>query len=322
MTAAALVRRMTKKITLLALASLAAALLAIPATADAKINVRVGLGDQQTAMFGDRPFKKLKIKRVRYFIAWNAMGDPPRRIAAENYVRAARASGASVLLHISTEDLRVKKGKLPTPKAYKRHVGRLVRHFRSLGVREFGVWNEANHKTQPTWRSPKRAAQYFKVMRKLCKKCTIVALDVLDQRGVERYMKRYYRALGRYRRHAKIVGIHNYSDVNRRRSSGTKSIMRTARRYKRNSTFWLTETGGVVKFGKSFPYNPKRAAKRLGYLFRIVRQQRRAIKRVYVYNWTGARRGAVRFDAGLTNASGKPRKGYRVLRKNLRRFKR
>ena len=314
---------MTKKLTLLAAACLAAVLLAVPASANAKYNVRIGLGDQQPAMFADRDFKKLKIKRVRYFIPWNVMKDPPRRIAAEDFVRNANAAGAKVFLHVSTEDLRIKKGRLPTPRQYKRHVGRLVRHFRRQGVREFGVWNEANHKSQPTWRSPKRAAQYFKVMRRLCRKCRIVALDVLDQPGVQRYMRRWYRAVGRkHRRHAKYVGIHNYSDVNRRRTRGTRAIMRTARRYKRNSKFWLTETGGVVKFGRSWPYSTKRAAKRLGYLFRVVKRHRRSIKRVYVYGWTGARKGQARFDAGLTNHRGKPRPGYRVVRRNLRRFKR
>ena len=36
----------------------------------------------------------------------------------------------------------------------------LVRRYRPLGVREWGAWNEVNHKTQPTWKSPKRAAQF------------------------------------------------------------------------------------------------------------------------------------------------------------------
>ena len=311
---------MTKKISLLAAACLVAALLVVPATASAKIGVRIGLGDQQTTMFADSDFKKLKVKRVRYFIAWNAMSDAPRRIAAEDYVRRAAEDGASVFLHISSDDLRIKRAKLPSTKAYKRQVGRLVRHFRTLGVREFGVWNEANHASQPTYKNPRRAAQYFKIMRGLCKSCTIVGLDVLDQRGVERYIQRFYRALGKSRSKATLVGIHNYSDVNRRRISGTKSIMRTVRRYNRRANFWLTETGGVVKFGRSFPFNPKRAAARLGYLFKIVKQQRRAIKRVYVYNWTGGRKGKLRFDAGLVDHRGKPRPAYRVLRKNLGRF--
>jgi hypothetical protein len=313
---------MTKKLSTLAVASLAAALLAIPASADAaRYNVRVGIGDQQPTMFGSKNFKALQIKRVRYFIPWNVMDDPPRRLAAEAYVNNARAHGASVLLHISSHDLGIKRAKLPSTASYRSKVGRLVRHFRTLGVREYGTWNEANHKSQPTWRSPKRAAQYYKILRRECRGCTIVALDVLDQSGVERYMRRFYRALGKSRRYAKIVGIHNYSDVNRRRTRGTRSIMRTAKRHNRRSTFWLTETGGIVKFGRSFPYSPKRAAKRLGYLFNVTKRYRRQIKRVYVYGWTGASR-RVRFDAGITTPGGKPRPAYKVLRKNLKRFKR
>ena len=48
---------------------------------------------------------------------------------------------------------------------------------------EWGSWNEANHKTQPTSKSPRSAAQFYGQMRKLCTGCTIVALDVLDQQG-------------------------------------------------------------------------------------------------------------------------------------------
>ena len=69
---------------------------------------------------------------------------------------------------------------LPSAATYRREVGRLVRTLRPLGVREWGVWNEANHPSQPTWRHPERAAAYFTAMRSICRGCTIVALDVLD----------------------------------------------------------------------------------------------------------------------------------------------
>ncbi len=56
---------------------------------------------------------------------------------------------------------------------------------------------------------------------------------------------------------------------------------------------------------------------------RRVAQNRRYIKRVYVYNWTGLRKSRrVRFDAGLTNPNGSTRPAYRVLRSQLTRFKR
>jgi hypothetical protein len=310
--------KMMKKITFPLLVLVA--MLAFAGVAEARTNVRVGIGDQQAGMFAQPAFQALKIKRVRYFVRWDAMRRSGDRLAARTYVQTARRNGASVLLHISSDNLTRKKARLPSKSRYRRDVTRLVKYFKRLGVREFGARNEANHDSQATWKSPSRAAYEFRTVRRACgSKCTIVALDVLDQRGVERYIRRFYSALGSYRRFARIVGIHNYSDINRKRTRGTRSIIRTVERYNRRTQFWLTETGGVVNFGSSFPYNESRAANRLSYLFTVAKRYRRDIKRLYVYNWTGAPRGA-RFDAGVTNADGSPRPGYNTLRSRLRDF--
>ena len=37
-------------------------------------------------------------------------------------------------------------------------------YFRKLGVRDFGAWNEVNHKTQETWNRVGNAVSYFKSM--------------------------------------------------------------------------------------------------------------------------------------------------------------
>jgi hypothetical protein len=308
----------TKKITttLLALVAMSAA---VPAAADARTNVRVGIGDQNIAMFDHADFKALKIKRVRYFIRWDAIRRPSDLAAADAYVAAARRDKVSVLMHISSDNLNRKKAKLPKLSRYRSDVTKLIKRYRKKGVKEWGSRNEANHDSQATWKSPKRAADEFKIVRSACKGCTIVALDVLDQKGVEKYMRRFYAALGSSRRYAKIVGIHNYSDINRKRTRGTKSIIKTAKRYNRRSQFWLTETGGVVNFGSNFPYNEKRAANRLQYLFTTTKRMRRDIKRVYVYNWTGAPQGA-RFDAGVTGPNGEARPALDVLKKNIKNF--
>jgi hypothetical protein len=81
-------------------------------------------------------------------------------------------------------------------------------------VRDFGSWDEANHASQPTWDSPSSAALFFREMYRTvrwhCRTCGVVALDVLDQVWVERYMASFYRRLSStYRRRATIVGIHN-----------------------------------------------------------------------------------------------------------------
>jgi hypothetical protein len=296
--------------------------LLVAAPAHSAFNVRVGVGDQNASMFSHPDFKKLKIKRVRYFIPWHALSQPHEMQRATEYVAAAKAARASVFMHISSDNLVRKKAKLPSKRRYRRAVVPLIKHFRKMGVREWGSRNEANHDSQATWKSAKRAAWEFRVVKGACKRCVVVGLDVLDQRGVAGYIKRFYRALSRkWRRRASIVGIHNYSDINRKRTRGTRAIMRTARRYNRRAVFWLTETGGVVALGSNWRYSTRRAANRLGYLFKVTKRYRRSIKRLYIYNWTGAPRG-FRFDAGLVNPDGSRRPGYRVVARNIKRFRR
>jgi hypothetical protein len=315
---------MTKRTTPVVGALMAALVLLLPAGADAKkLNVRVGIGDQSPAIFSHPEFQKAKIKRVRYFIRWNAVHLDYEMQRAHAYLAAAKAAGASVLFHISSDNLTRRAAKLPSKKVYRRDVTALVKHFRALGVREWGSRNEANHDSQATWRSPARAAWEFKVVKKACKRCTVIGLDLLDQRGTARYIKRYFRALGSrtWRRRVSIVGIHNYADVNRKRMTGTREIIRTVRRYNRRAKFWFTETGGLVRLSTSWPHSPSRAAKRLGYLFKIMKRYRRDVTRVYIFCWTGSPRDA-RFDAGLTNPDGSARPALRVFKKNIRKFRR
>jgi hypothetical protein len=307
---------------LAALVAVLLTVLVLPSVASAKYDVRVGIGDQNIELFDQPLFQDAKIERVRYFVPWDAVRHRSQLRAAEAYVRRARQDGIDVTVHISTNDLRNRRGHLPSKRGYKRLVGRLVRDLRPLGVREWGVWNEANHPSQPTWNHPRRAAQYYKVMRQICRGCRIVALDVLDQRNVEAYISAFYRALPkRLRRKARIVGIHNYGDVNRHRSTGTRKIMRRVRKYVRSPRFWLTETGGIVELGRSFRCNQRRAAHRINYLFALLKKYHRQIDRAYVYNWFGV--GCrTRMDTGLVNADGSARPGYDALRRGLRRFKR
>jgi hypothetical protein len=303
----------------LALIALAAA---FAASAAARTPIRVGIGDQNVAMFDQSAFRRAQFEHVRFLIAWNVMDDAPQRLAARAYVQRARADHMRVLLHVSTDDYRIKKARLPSVATYRRQVGRIVRYFRALGVREFGSWNEANHASQPTYNSPSRAALFFREMYRAvkghCRTCAVVGLDVLDQVGVESYMRSFYRRLSAtYRRRATVVGIHNYGDVNRKRASFTRAIISQARRYNRHTRFWLTETGGIVKLGRSFACSTTRAAARLSWMFHLARVYRTSgIDRLYIYNWTGAGCDA-RFDAGLTAPDGAPRAGYRYLRKVL-----
>ncbi len=313
-------------------AAVALALLA-PAVAPARSSIKVGIADQSPAMFDSPSFQALKIKRTRYFVPADVMQDSAERERARAFVEAARAAGVSTFLHISTADLRDKRGKVVSTSAYRRNVSRFVVYFRKLGVKEFGAWNEVNHKTQETWNRVGNAVSYYKSMyravRQRCSTCTVVGLDVLDQVGVERYIASFYGRLdSTWRKRLKVVGIHNYSDVNRNRSRGTSKIIRTVRRYNKRTKFWFTETGALASFGAAFPYSESRQASRIRNMFTYASRYRtQGVQRVYSYNWFGIENGTscgkrCRFDAGLVDPDGSVRPVYSVFKSKLAGFSR
>jgi hypothetical protein len=317
--------------TLLALLAVATVVtpLALPAASSARTtSVAVGIGDQRAEIFDNQYFKALRVRKARYFIRWDAIRSPTTLAQADAYVAAARRNRVSVFMHISTNSFVRGRARLPTVAQYRRDVGRLVRRYRRQGVREWGTWNEANHDTQPTFRSARRAAQFYLAMRRFCRGCTIVGLDVLDQRSTRnprvdfrRYTRDWFRAAGSAGRTMRAVGFHNYSEVNRRYTRNTRDLLRVVRRYNRRAQIWYTETGGLAEFGRSFPCNLRRQADRTRYMFTMARRFRRDVKRLYPYNVTGTD-CSTRFDAGLLNADGSPRPAYTVFAREARSFRR
>jgi hypothetical protein len=316
---------MISKTVLRCLVLAAALMLLAPGLAAAKSSIRVGLADQSPAMFDQPSFKALKIKRTRYFLPADVMQDSKERAKAKAFVEAARAAGVSTLLHISTSDLRSKRGPVVSTTAYASNVNRIVVYFRKLGVKDFGAWNEVNHKTQETWNRVGNAVSYFKSMyqavRQRCLTCAVVGLDLLDQVGVENYIKSFYKRLdARWRGRLKVVGIHNYSDVNRSRTTGTAKIIKNVRTYNKRTKFWFTETGALASFGASFRYSESRQALRIRNMFTYAsRYKAQGVERVYSYNFFGIENGTscgsrCRFDAGLVDPDGSLRPVYAVFK--------
>ncbi len=303
---------------------MAVCLMAVPATAAAKINVAVGIGDQSPRMFADPLYKALHLKKTRYFIPWDAATDPGELAKADAFVATARANHVKVLMHLYTNNLTPGQGTLPSVAQYKKAAKALITRYKPFGVTEWGVWNEANHKSEPTSKSPKRAAQYYRAFKTICGRCKIVALDVLDQAGVETYIKKWLAAAGPSGKTARIIGIHNYSQVNRRISArkasnrypGTARIIRAVRKSNRVAKFWYTETGGAVNFGRAFPCSPSRAASRTKFMFDLLKTYDKDIERLYSYNWFGA--NCMGFDAGLVDADGSARPAYAVFKSRLK----
>jgi hypothetical protein len=295
---------------ILPIVALMAALVAVPA---AQAKVRVGLSEQSPAMFAQKNWSQLKLKRVRYILPWDYFKSAGQHAEVTAFMDAARAKKQDVLVTFSarrgcfvTKYSKKKACKAPSKAAYKGAVKRFRKEFPY--AKTFSPWNEVNHVSQPTYRKPKLAARYYLALKSICKKCTIEAADVLDSSDVKTYLRGFLRAT-----HGKgrIWGLHNYKDVNRRQSKGVRNVLSVVK-----GQVWLTETGGIVKFGKDFPFSLKRAAARTKYMFTLARKYPR-VKRIYVYRWFGEPRSS-RFDAGLVNPNGSARPAFAVFKKSIK----
>jgi len=294
--------------------------------APAQANFRVGIADQDVAMFDNPNYRSLDIERIRYILPFDWYKRGYQVAEATSFMNRANAGGAEVLVHFTARRGCYKNGRYltktvcraPSVSTYKKSFKKFRARFPYADT--FGVWNEANHVSQPTARKPGKAAKYFLAARKQCRSCTFVAADVLDSKNMESWLGKFRRTAGGK---ATIYGLHNYGDVNRRRSAGTRRLLRTV-----PGQVWLTETGGILKFLPSFKRNQKRQANRTEYMFHLADKydrrrsgMRSRITRLYNYQWTGVARGA-RFDAGLVNPNGSARKAYRTFKKYAARYDR
>jgi hypothetical protein len=302
----------------LPIAVLAALVLAAPASA----NFRVGLSEQNPAVFASPLWKPLKLKRVRYIVPWDWYKNAGQNAQVVSFMRTARAAKQDVLLsfnadrscYVNGRYRHVKKCRAPSQKVYGAAVKRFIKAY--PWVKTYAPWNEENHVSQPTHGNPRLAAAYYATMRKVAKHKTVMAADLLDQSDVGSYIVRFLRySHGKGR----IWGLHNYEDVNRHRATGLKTVLRLA-----PGQVWLTETGGIVTFKPHFPTSSSRAAKATKYMFSQAktyskrrRGNRSKVTRLYVYRWFGEKKGA-RFDAGLVNPNGSPRKAFAVFKQGIK----
>jgi hypothetical protein len=320
-----------------------AALVALP-TAGAHAAAEVGISENNQQMFSDPNFLALGVDDTRLVVAYDVMeaaanGDDELTSRVRPYLAAAKAAGVTPL--ISFEHSRgagelcktrrsLPQCHLPSPSEYESAIRAFLAAFPD--VRVISPFNEANHFTQPTSRNPRAAARFTDIATKVCRelgrKCTIVAVDVLDQADNVRAKRPTYKSTTRwiktFRKYLKskrtICGMHNYSDVNRFRSAGTKALMKALK----CKSYWLTEAGGLYDFGSFWSkkyrrqYKCKSASacqlKATKYMFSQAKANKK-IKRLYVYTWFGA--VTPRFDAGLV-AGGAARPALAEIQKYVK----
>jgi hypothetical protein len=302
---------------------LLAALFVAP-TAEAKY--KVGIGDQSASMYDSARWQSLKLKRTRYIVPWNWNKSAATRAAVTAYMNRAHTARQQVLVAFTARagcynGRRYSKRKAcraPSAKKYRSSFRAFDKAF--PWVKTYSAWNEVNHVSQPTYRKPKLAVRYYQVLRKDARKrkFKVMAADLLDTSNLGSYLRGFLR---RAKGSPRLWGLHNYQDVNYKTAKDTRRMLATVR-----GEVWLTETGGIVRFAGSRlrKYSPKRAANRTKYMFKLARKYskrrpglRSKVTQLYVYRWWGVARGE-RFDAGLVNPDGTPRKAFAIVRKGVK----
>ena len=332
---------MRLKLLVLALLALAVA----PASASAA--VKVGLSENNPQVFADPNYQALGAKITRIVVAYDAMsaaarGDNEISSRVKPYIEAAVASGIDPFVtfehargnaEVCKSQKSLPQCKRPSTAEYEANIKAFLLTFPQ--VKTFAAWNEANHNTQPTYKSGKYAAQFARSAEKVCqeiaRKCKIVVLDLLDQadnvkaskptfRGVAKYVKAFKKT---YKKKPKLCGLHTYGDANRFRDAGTKAMIKATG----CSEYWVTESGGLYDFASFWSsklrkqYKCKNAdacqLKAMKYLFKLVKKNKK-IKRLYVHSFYGSH--SPRFDAGIVlggpGQTTTPRPAYKELKKH------
>jgi hypothetical protein len=287
--------------------------LAAPAGAATPKPPVIGISDQTVSTFADPLFQQLGVRQVRLITPWNSIFTAPGRLDA--WIQAARSAGATPLVsfeHSAQDNCPDSPCRLPSLIAY----GEAFKAFRAKypGITQISPWNEANGKTQPTWKHPDNAAYYFNLVKLQCPQCTIIAADVLDARNMVPWLTKFQLFANK----PSLWGLHNYTDTNRFRLSGTRDLLKAV-----PGKIWLTETGAVTRFIttkgiNALPPDPARALKSMHFLFqKLIRLDTKRISRLYIYNWKAD--NGNRFDAGLVDADGTARPIYYVVRNEIQR---
>jgi len=277
----------------------------------------IGIGEQKVGMFSSPHWKRLGLRDVRYVAPWDALRDPHQRALLDAWMAAARAADTRVMLGFA-HSLRSRRLAriLPTARRFEREFIRFRKRYPD--VRDWLVWNEANHPSSLTANHPSRAAKYFDAVARNCRRCRVVAADVLDVPGMSGWVHRFKRHA---RSRVRIWGLHNYSDANSFRSRSTRELLAVTG----SGQVWFTETGGLVlrreyngvRVTRQWGYSLRHAARATIHAIRLARLSRR-IKRVYLYHWQ-APLPVTNWDSAFLDARGEPRRAYHALKREIKR---
>jgi hypothetical protein len=279
----------------------------VPATA-AQAKVAVGIADNKSDMFTDPRFTALKVRYVRVMVPYDAMHDFALRTWLDGWMAGAKANGQTPLVTFD----RSRKRTSHNPSAAQMATSLKDVRKRYPFVKEFATWNEANIN-----KKPETVARWWLAMRKACPTCTVLGADLLDRNNVGTWAQRFVKAA---KRTPKVWGLHNYTDANTLKTTGTRKLLGAVK-----GDVWFTETGGVVSrnngSGVKFPTGPAHAAKATKFVFSTLAKLSPRVKRAYIYHWntgvgattTSKSDHARTWDSGLIGPDDRPRPSLAVL---------
>jgi len=312
-----------------------AAVLTAGAVSTANAALIAGIGDQNASTFTDANYKKLKVKRTRLIVAWDAVNKTDGRGFLDNYLAAAKKAKLKVLVAFNPSNgshCPAKPCSIPSKSAYTKAFKAFRKRYSF--VKEFNFWNETNSATQPTGPTKasvlKKTAALYLAAKKVCGgKCRVSGPDLLDQ-GVgdkrksvrsrnQKRMKKWVAMFLKYagrRNYPTLWGIHNYGDTNYGRSTGTAFMLKSIAK---KGEVWVTETGGIYEFKTQsgtvvFTPSASRQAKAETNAYKVAKKFGSRIKRLYYYQWRKNNAGDF-FDAGIVDFGGALRPAYTSLKK-------
>jgi hypothetical protein len=279
--------------------------------------VQVGIADEKPQMFTDPRFHQLGLKTARRSVAWDVFQYDWALAEVDEWLREARAAGVRPLITFGRSRVNDRIHDIPTRAQYKDAF--LKFRARYPWVTDFVATNESNY-SDPGFKRPELAAQFYNDMRKACRHCKVAAATLLEVPGREKYMKTWVkRFLKVARPKPKYWAIHNYVSANKFSVAGTKQMLKLTK----SGEIWITEVGGLVKRRSNFNGKVKmkeglaHAAQVTRFIFDRILTVSPRIKRVYLFHWNAAG-PEDSWDSGLVGADGIARGALNIVQQKLK----
>jgi hypothetical protein len=277
--------------------------------------VTVGIAEQLPKVFTDSRFLALHVTHARIDLAWDVLRDGGQKAAADVYMQAARKAHADVVITFDHSRRGGHQSINPT-------TTQLVHEMQAMrarwpGLHEFSTWNEVNVAKQPAI-----VAKWWLALIKACPTCTILGADVLDRSAtsdsakatsssIHRWVAGFLKAT--HGRQPTAWGLHNYTDANKGRTSGTRALLSAVK-----GKVWFTETGGIVSRHNGSPFKlPEgvtHARNTTKFILTTLDRVSPRVQRVYLYDWT---QSVKTWDSAFVSSHGVARPSLTYLRQFL-----